>query len=79
MNKVRIEEIEAILKEVFPSASFDCSLMDLKMDDVSEWDSLGNFNLLLAFEEFYNVRFSMDEMSELKSIALIVDALERTR
>ena len=77
MKKINTKDIEAILREVFPSANFDDSFMQLKMDDITEWDSLGNFNLLLAFEEFYGVRFSMDEMSELKSIAVIVDALER--
>jgi acyl carrier protein len=77
MKKVNTKDIESILREAFPSANLDDSFMQLKMDDIADWDSLGNFNLLLAFEEFYGVRFSTDEMSELKSIAMIVDALER--
>ena len=77
MKKIKPIDIECILREVFPSAYLDGSFMDLKMDDIPEWDSLGNFNLLLAFEEFYGVRFSIDEISELKSITMIVDALER--
>jgi len=31
----------------------------------------------LAFEEFYGVRFSMEELTELKSVAMIIDVLER--
>ena len=77
MKKVNTKDIEFVIRETFPSADLDDSFMNLKMDDIAEWDSLGNFNLLLAFEEFYSVRFSMDEMSELKSVAMIVDALER--
>ena len=77
MKKVNTKDIEFILRETFPLANLGDSFMQLKMNDIDEWDSLGNFNLLLAFEEFYGVRFSMDEMSELKSIAMIVDVLER--
>jgi len=79
MKNINLKEIEFIFREIFPSANLDDSFMHLKMDDIAEWDSLGNFNLLLAFEEFYGIRFSMDEMSELKSIAMIVNALERER
>jgi len=77
MKKVNIKDIESILRETFPTAVLDDSFMSLKMDDITEWDSLGNFNLLLAFEEFYGVRFSMEELTELKSVAMIIDVLER--
>lgn len=77
MKNVNTKDVESILRETFPSANLDESFMSLRMDDIDEWDSLGNFNLLLAFEEFYGVRFSMDEMSELKSISMIVDSLEQ--
>ena len=76
MIKVNEKDIQLILQETFPTASLDNDFMHLKMNDIIEWDSLGNFNLLLAFEEFYGVRFSMDEMSELKSVAMIVGVLE---
>ena len=32
--------------------------INLKINDFSDWDSLGNFNLLLNVEEFYNFRFT---------------------
>jgi len=76
MKKINEKDVESILQETFPSATLGDGFMHLKMNDIAEWDSLGNFNLLLAFEEFYGVRFTMDEMSELKSIAMIVDVLE---
>ena len=75
MRTVEISDIELILRSTFPSANFTAPLINLKLGDFEEWDSVGNFNLLLAFEDFYLIRFSMEEISELKSIAAIVDAL----
>jgi acyl carrier protein len=40
----------------------------LKMGQVKGWDSLGNLNFLLKLEEKFKIRFSIEQMSELKSI-----------
>ena len=76
MKTIDMKNVESILRDTFPTATLAGALQDLKLGDIDEWDSLGNFNLLLAFEEFYDVRFSMDEMADLKSIARIIDALK---
>jgi acyl carrier protein len=77
MKKIELHDVEFILRETFPTATFNVPALDLKMGDIEEWDSLGNFNLLLAFEEFYSIRFSMDEMADLKSIVNIINSIER--
>lgn len=76
MKTIDMKNVESILRDTFPTATLAGALQDLKLGDIDEWDSLRNFNLLLAFEEFYDVRFSMDEMADLKSIARIIDALK---
>ena len=76
MRTIDLKDVESILRDTFPTASLSGPLQDLKIGDIEGWDSLGNFNLLLAFEEFYDVRFSMEEMADLKSIANIIDALK---
>ena len=77
MKEIDLKSVELIFCEVFPSAEYKVPFQDLKLGDIEEWDSLGNFNLLLALEEFYSFRFSMDEMAELKSIASIIKAIQR--
>lgn len=64
-----------LLKEVFPTASFDPTDDGLGIDSFPEWDSLGHFNLLMRVEETYGIRFSVDEMSELKNLPQIRTAL----
>jgi acyl carrier protein len=75
MTTIDLKDVESIVRDAFPTATLTGPVQDLKLGDIDEWDSLGNFNLLLAFEEFYDVRFSMDEMADLKSIAKIIEVL----
>ncbi len=48
---------------------------DLKMGDVSNWDSLGHLNLITAIEEEFNIFFSNDEILELNSFEKFCDLL----
>ena len=75
MNKVDLKDIKQILKETFPNSEFSDYIISLKIGDLKDWDSLGSFNLLLAIEEFYKVRFSNEEISGLKSVKEIVSSL----
>jgi acyl carrier protein len=68
-----------ILSEVFPNSILPDNIDDLKIEDLSDWDSLGNFNLLLAVEEEFSIRFSLDNFSEVKSVKQIVDVIERLK
>ena len=55
MIKVKIEDIFNILNTTFQNSNIPRDCRNLKIDDFDEWDSLGNFNLLLAIEEFYQI------------------------
>lgn len=62
--------LEQLLREHFPDAVFEDS-DDLRVGSLPDWNSLAHFNFLLLVEESYGVRFSVDEMSDLKSIVEI--------
>lgn len=74
--KVDISEIRDILGGVFSNSPIPQSIQDLKIGDLEEWDSLGNFNLLLAVEERLSVRFNIEAMASIKSIQELVIYLE---
>ena len=48
MIKVKLEDIENILLSTFSDFKKDKPIINLQLGDIDEWDSLGNFNLLLA-------------------------------
>ncbi len=69
------KKIREILASVFPLTDMPEDITGLKIGDIPDWDSLGNFNLLLAIEDAFNVRFSVDEMSKIQSIHQIIEKL----
>lgn len=76
MSNISKEDIRCVLSEVFSSVEIPVDCGPLKMGDLEPWDSLGNFNLLLAIEDRFNVRFTFDEIAEIKSVSQIIKALE---
>jgi len=67
--------IIAVLRKQFPQVTFDEADNTLGVNSFPEWDSLAHFNFMMSLEEAFAVRFSLDEMAELKSIKEIAVAL----
>ena len=60
-------KLDDLVRAHFPSAQFvDAS--ELHVGSFADWTSLAHFNFLLLVEETYGIRFSVDEMSEIKSV-----------
>tara|TARA_X000000950_G_scaffold108424_2_gene136736 strand:- start:842 stop:1084 length:243 start_codon:yes stop_codon:yes gene_type:complete len=76
MKKIKIEDLTEIFTSVFPDSTIQNSILNLQLGDIEEWDSQGHLSLLLSIEDFYNIRFTMDQMAEIKSIKQIIDVLE---
>lgn len=64
-----------LLRQLFPASAFDEQDPSLGVGSFTEWDSLGHFNFLLLVEETYGLQFSVDEITELKTLAQIRDNL----
>jgi acyl carrier protein len=47
----------------------------LAVGSFPEWDSLGHFNYLMLVEETFDIRFSVEEMAELKGLDQVAAAL----
>jgi acyl carrier protein len=68
--------LRQILIETFINSSIPENIDNLKIGDLEEWDSLGNFNLILAIEQNLGIQFDFDQLENLNSIAEITKALE---
>ncbi len=66
--------LKDVLRRQFPKAILPEG-DDLCVGAFPEWDSLGHFNFLMRVEERFDVRFSMEEMTELKGLKQIAAAL----
>ena len=67
--------LRQLIIKTFPNSSIPKDIHELKMGDIEEWDSMGNFNLILAVEQHYGVQFILDDMEKIKSVREIIKAL----
>jgi len=67
--------LRQILIEVFSKSTIPEEINTLKMGDLKEWDSLGNFNLILAIEQKYAIRFKIEDLDKLTSVKEIQKSL----
>ena len=52
-------------------------MVDKIINHFDEWDSLGNYALLLSIEERFNVRFNTEELSTIRSVEDILEYLKK--
>jgi acyl carrier protein len=62
-----IARLEDLVRQQFPEAQFETGA-ELGVGSFAEWTSLAHFNLLLLIEESYGLHFTVDEMSEMKTL-----------
>ena len=51
--------------------------IDLDINNVAQWDSLKNLNLLLDVEKQFKFKMSLEEMSEVRSIKSIIKIIKK--
>tara|TARA_B100001013_G_scaffold333410_1_gene250341 strand:+ start:618 stop:848 length:231 start_codon:yes stop_codon:yes gene_type:complete len=76
MSNIDNRIVEA-LKKTFTKSKIPKKIDNLKLGDLKEWDSLGNFHLLLEIEKIFNCRFGLKVFSEIKSIKDIKKSLKK--
>ena len=47
------------------------------MYDFAKWDSMGNFNILLAVEKNFRIKFSSKEFNQIKSFKEILKVVKK--
>ena len=67
--------IREVLIDTFSNSKIPEDIDNLAMGDFEEWDSIGNFNLILAIEEKYGVQFEIEQIENLNSVKKISEAI----
>tara|TARA_B100000686_G_scaffold352611_1_gene455231 strand:+ start:4647 stop:4883 length:237 start_codon:yes stop_codon:yes gene_type:complete len=74
-----IDILREILAATFSNSTIPDDISQLGIGDLVEWDSLGNFNFLLAVEEKYDLRFDIEQMADIKSVQDVISYLANRR
>lgn len=68
------DKVVTIIRETFDDDSIEVT-RDTTADDVAEWDSLTNIELIVALESAFGVKFSTGEIAGLKNVGELVDVI----
>lgn len=70
-------EILLQLKQVFKEAMGDHVSIDYTAtrDQLADWNSMNHLNLVVELENVFNLKLSMEEIENLKSVRKIVDRI----
>jgi len=61
-----MDRLTGVFREVFDDPSLD--IEGLSRDTFPEWDSLAHVKLILGIEEEFGVKFTMDQVTDLRSV-----------
>ena len=68
------KDLEEIFKDVFDDEEIElCD--ETTAEDIEDWDSLEQINLIVAIERKYNIKFNIAEVAEMKNVGDMVDCI----
>ncbi|MCQ2512467.1 MAG: acyl carrier protein [Lachnospiraceae bacterium] len=73
------EQINNRLNGVFQEVFDDEDLFiddDTNADSIDDWDSMEHINLVVAVEEEFGMKFSMDEIAEMQNVGDMVEIIK---
>ena len=73
------KQLLKIMEDTFPTANIPENWMESKLGSPKERDSLGHFTFLMSIEEYYKIKFSIDQMSEVTTIKQIMEIIDNSK
>ena len=71
----KIDVIQSIFRDVLSNKNIIIS-RNSTPEDIEGWDSLVNINIVVALEEHFKIKFSLDEITNINSVEDIVKMIE---
>jgi len=70
-----LKKLEVIFRDVFDD---DIVLTnETTANDIEDWDSLAQINLLVAIKKEFKINFNLEEVSKYKNVGDMVEAIEK--
>jgi len=74
------DEIFTAVQDIFRTVFDDDSIAltrEMTADDIEDWDSLEQINLLVAIEKRFNIKFQLADVKDLPNVGAMLDLVER--
>lgn len=70
------QKLKELVKRILGIEYIDIDI-DTNKDQISEWDSLANLQIISEVEEEFNVKIPFEKISEIKNIRDILNIIKR--
>ncbi|MBQ3009203.1 MAG: acyl carrier protein [Oscillospiraceae bacterium] len=70
------EELTEIFRDIFDDEEIELT-DETTADDIEDWDSLEQINLLVAIEKKFSIKFKLDEVSHLANVGDMVSLVQK--
>ncbi len=71
-----LEKVESIFRDIFDED--ELTVVDsTNSDDIEDWDSLNHINLVTSIERAFEIKFTLEELTNLADVGAMVDLMIR--
>ena len=73
-------DIKNDVQEIFRDVFDDDELViceDTTAEDIEDWDSLAQMNLVVAIEKYFKIRFKVEEIANLHNVGEMLELIEQ--
>jgi acyl carrier protein len=70
------ETLNLVFRRVFDNETITIT-DETTADDIEEWDSLAHINLIMEIEAEFDIKFTVDDIMDLKNVGEMIELIER--
>lgn len=70
------ERLNMIFRDIFDDESIEV-IATTTANDIEDWDSLAQINLIIAIKDEFGINFDLDEVSSYQNVGDMVKAIEQ--
>ena len=74
-----MKKLKKIFEKTLKISIKNKDFIDLKINDIEEWDSMANLDIIFELEKEYNFKFTTKEMEKITSVKYIYDFLKKIK
>ena len=75
-NKEILRRLKKIFRQVLNNNQINLNI-NTTNDELEQWDSLNHIIIILEIEKYFSIKFTAGEITELKSIRMICDLINK--
>lgn len=70
------KDLQEIFRDVFDDDDLELTA-ETTANDIEDWDSFAQIQLVVAIEKYFNIHFKVDEVGSLKNVGEMIQLIDK--